>query len=88
MLAGVEMGNHGHSGANGAKGGGARGFAKLGVRTNTGHTHTPGIANGLAYVAGIAAGNIDFGYNIGPSSWRMASICTWGNGARQIIFHD
>lgn len=83
IMAGVEMGCHGHTGTNGSKGSPAQ-FRALGVPMNTGHTHTPSIMGGC-YTAGVA-GSLDMGYNIGASSWQLANIVTWANGQRQIIF--
>ena len=83
IIAGVEMGCHGHSGVNGARGS-PQGFRTLGVPMNTGHTHTPSIC-GAVYTAGVSA-SLEMGYNVGPSSWHLAHVLTWPNGQRQIIF--
>lgn len=83
ILAGVEMGCHGHNGANGSRGSPNQ-FRSLGIPLNTGHTHSPGIV-GPVYTAGVAA-SLEMGYNIGPSSWAIAHIVTYENGQRQIIF--
>jgi hypothetical protein len=83
ILAGVEMGQHGHTGTNGSRGSPAQ-FRKLGIALNTGHTHTPSIM-GACYTAGVA-GSLEMGYNIGASSWKLANVLTWPNGQRQIIF--
>lgn len=83
IIAGVEMGNHGHNGANGARGN-PKGFAGLGVKMNTGHTHSPSIY-GPCYTAGVTA-SLEMGYNIGPSSWAIAHLVTYDNGQRQILF--
>ena len=83
IMAGVEMGNHGHTGINGSRGSPAQ-FRTMGIPMNTGHTHTPSIT-GACYTAGVA-GSLEMGYNIGPSSWQLANIVTYENGQRQIIF--
>jgi hypothetical protein len=83
MIAGVEMGCHGHTGINGARGNPA-GYRVLGIAMNTGHTHSPSI-HGPVWTAGVL-GSLEMGYNIGASSWMIASIVTWPNGQRQIIF--
>ncbi len=83
MLAGVEMGNHGHTGINGSRGSPEQ-YRKLGVPINTGHTHTPSICGGC-YTAGVT-GSLEMGYNIGASSWRIAHIVTYENGQRAIHF--
>lgn len=83
IMAGVEMGVHGHIGVNGARGG-VQSFAGLGIPMNTGHTHTPSIV-GNVYTAGVT-GSLDMGYNKGASSWQLAHVLTHNNGQRQIIF--
>jgi len=83
MMAGVEMGCHGHTGINGSRGSPAQ-FRTLGIPMNTGHTHTPSIT-GACYTAGVS-GSLEMGYNIGPSSWQLANVVTYVNGQRQIIF--
>lgn len=83
IMAGVEMGCHGHTGTNGSKGSPMQ-FRALGVPMNTGHTHTPSI-NGACYTAGVSA-SLEMGYNIGASSWKLAHVLTWPNGQRQVIF--
>lgn len=83
VIAGVEMGNHGHNGANGSRGS-PKQFASLGVAMNTGHTHSPSIY-GPCYTAGVTA-SLEMGYNVGASSWAVAHIVTYTNGQRQILF--
>lgn len=83
VVYGVEQGMHGHRGPNGTRGGVARSFRSLGIRTNTGHTHSPEI-NGGNYVAGVR-GKLDMRYNAGPSSWAIGDIITHPNGKRQLI---
>lgn len=81
-IAGVEMGMHGHNGINGSRGA-PKQFKKLGVRANTGHTHTASIYGGI-YTAGVA-GSLDMGYNIGASSWTQTHLITYENGQRTLI---
>lgn len=83
MIAGVEMGCHGHTGVNGSRGSPMQ-FRGLGIAMNTGHTHTPSIC-GKCYTAGVL-GALDMGYNVGPGSWKHANIITYPNGQRQILF--
>ena len=83
IIAGVEMGCHGHNGANGSKGT-PKQFRKLGIPINTGHTHSPSIY-GKVYTAGVSA-SLEMGYNVGASSWMITHIVTYQNGQRQIIF--
>lgn len=79
---GIENGNHGHLGANGAYGG-LNAFAKMGRKSNTGHTHTAGIVDG-AMSAGVT-GDLDQGFNAGPSSWSRTHIVTYRNGKRTLV---
>jgi hypothetical protein len=83
ILAGVEMGCHGHNGTNGSKGT-PKQFRKLGIAMNTGHTHSPSIY-GKVYTSGVAA-SLEMGYNVGASSWVLAHVVTYQNGQRQILF--
>lgn len=78
----IETGQHGHLGANGARGN-PRNLSVIGRRANTGHTHSAGIYNGL-YVAGTTS-RLDWQYAKGPSSWTHSHIVTYPNGQRSII---
>ena len=78
----IQCGMHGNLGANGSRGS-AKQFTKMGVRTNTGHTHTPQILDG-AYVAGTNS-RLDLSYTQGPLSWANADIITYPNGKRTIL---
>jgi hypothetical protein len=79
---GVELGIHGHTGANGAKGT-PKQFQKLGQAMNTGHTHSASIY-GAVFTAGVT-GALDMGYNVGASSWSHSHVVTYDNGARTIV---
>lgn len=79
---GIECGMHGHLGANGAKPS-QTGFAKMGRKSNLGHTHSASIYDGV-YTAGVL-GDLDQGYNVGPSSWTHSNIVTYATGKRAII---
>lgn len=79
---GIESGNHGHNGVNGAKPAPLQ-FAKMGRRQNTGHTHSCGIIDGL-WTAGVTGKPRRFKYRKGPSSWSQSDIVTFANGKRQI----
>lgn len=81
-IAGVLVGEHGHRGANGAKGT-LRGFGRIGVRSVTGHTHTPGIEHG-AWMVGATA-RLVAEYTGGLSSWAHADVAIHKNGKRQMI---
>lgn len=78
----IECGIHGHNGANGARGA-PKQFTKMGPKANTGHTHSPGIIDGI-YTAGTSS-DLDLGYNVGLSSWSHAHIVSYKNGKRIII---
>jgi hypothetical protein len=77
----IEFGMHGHLGVNGSRGGPMQ-FRRLNTKTNTGHTHTPSIIDGV-YVAGLAA-SMEQGYNAGPTTWAQSHIVTYGNGKRSL----
>lgn len=81
-IAGVEMGMHGHVGANGSRGS-PKQFRKLDCKANTGHTHTCSI-HGNVFTSGVT-GNMEMGYNIGFSSWSHSHILTYPNGFRTIV---
>lgn len=79
VVAGVEHGMHGHLGPNGARGN-AGNLSRIGHKSNVGHAHSAGIWDGL-YVAGIM-GDLDQGYNVGPSSWSRTFTATYPSGKR------
>lgn len=79
---GIENGNHGHLGPNGARGN-PRNLSRQGRRQNTGHTHTAGILDGM-FTAGTSS-LLDMGYNRGPSSWTHTFIVTYPNGKRTLV---
>lgn len=78
---GIECGMHGDEGANGTKGT-PEGLKRIGRRANIADKHAPGIHEGL-YIAGML-GDLDQGYNTGPSGWSHANILTYPNGKRCI----
>jgi hypothetical protein len=79
---GIECGQHGHNGNNGARGS-VRSFQVQGARYNVGHTHSATIKDGV-YIAGVL-GRLDMGYNVGGSSWSHSNIITYKNGKRTIV---
>ncbi|MCH4539484.1 hypothetical protein [Ochrobactrum sp. A-1] len=79
---GIECGLHGDLGISGSRGSPNQ-FKRFGVRTSTGHTHTPSISEG-AYVSGVSA-KLDQGYNRGPTTWAHAHIVQYHNGKRTIL---
>lgn len=80
-IAGVEMGQHGHLGPNGARGS-IINYARLATRTIVGHTHSPGIWQGCYQVGHSAVPR--HGYNVGPSGWWNAHTTLHFNGQRQM----
>ena len=80
---GVEYGQHGDRGANGARGSLAN-FAKVGIKVTVGHGHGPGIMDG-AYQVGTSS-QLDMGYNKGSfSSWSHTHGAQYENGKRTLI---
>ncbi len=79
---GIECGMHGHLGPNGLRGA-PTAFARMGRKSNTGHTHAAGIVDGC-WTAGLL-GKLDMDYNRGPSNWSHSHIVTHSNGKRQIV---
>lgn len=79
---GIECGNHGHRGPNGARGN-ALAFSRMGRKQNLGHMHSAAIVDGV-YVAGTSS-DLDMGYNVGPSSWSWTHIVTYANGKRAMV---
>lgn len=82
---GIECALHGHLGANGAKAAPQQ-FARTGRKSNTAHTHSPGIYEGN-WCAGHTCERF-MGYNKGLTSWAVAHIIVHANGKRQMIFQD
>lgn len=81
VVNGVECGNHGFRGANGARGTVA-GFAQLGLKMNIGDKHSPEICDGV-YVSGVM--NLRQGYNKGPSGWAVTHTLQYRNGKRTLV---
>ena len=82
IVSGIENGQHGDKGANGARGG-LTALEKLYGAGNYGHSHTPGQLR-ESMQAGTSTG-LDLGYNKGGSSWLQSSIVQYKNGSRQLI---
>lgn len=83
---GIECGMHFDLGANGSRGS-LRQFAKMGRRSNGGHSHSCGIDGG-AYQAGTKS-KLQLEYNHGPSSWSHTDIVTYENSKRSLVtFYD
>jgi hypothetical protein len=82
VVAGVELGMHGHLGPNGARGN-IRSLSRVGLRSVLGHSHSPGIFEG-AYQVGTSS-RLRLEYNAGPSSWLHSHAAVHRNGRRQLI---
>jgi hypothetical protein len=83
LIKGIEVGFHGHQGADGARGS-RLGFGKVGVRTVIGHSHSPGIRDGV-YQVGTSS-RLRLSYNHGPSSWMHTHALIYKNGKRTLVF--
>jgi hypothetical protein len=83
LINGIEVGFHGDQGANGARGN-IKGYAKIGVKTVTAHTHTPAIRDGAYQVGGGT--RLGLAYLRGPSSWLHAHCAVYETGKRSLIF--
>lgn len=82
LIKGVEVGYHGHRGPDGARG--TRGaFGKVGVKTVIGHSHSPGIKDGV-YQVGTSS-RLGLEYVQGPSSWLHTHCVIYRNGKRSLI---
>lgn len=78
----IEVGAHGHKGANGSRGS-TSGLEKCYGNIVYGHSHTPEILRGV-WVVGTST-HLKLGYNEGPSSWMQSMCLVYPNGARQLI---
>ena len=82
VVAGVELGNHGHLGVNGSRGN-PRQFARTGRKSITGHTHSAGIIDGV-YTVGTST-KLSLSYTRGPSSWSHTHAVLYPNGKRALV---
>lgn len=82
IIKNIYLGYHGDRGMNGARGTLAS-FGKIGAKTITGHSHTPGIEKG-AYAVGTST-YLSLEYTHGPSSWMNTHCLIFPNGKRQLI---
>ncbi|MCZ7890422.1 hypothetical protein O9X99_01910 [Agrobacterium salinitolerans] len=78
----IEHGLHGDIGVGGSRGSPNQ-FRRFGVRTTTGHTHSPSIMDG-SYVSGVSA-RLYQGYNKGPTRWAHAHTILLPNGKRVLL---
>jgi len=79
----IECGLHSHIGPKGARGS-ISNLSNMPVRMNIGHSHTPGIKEGVYQSGTLARLSIAYA-NKGPTSWAPAHIVTYPNGNRSII---
>jgi len=81
IIAGVDCGQHGDVGANGARGS-ARAFAKGANKMIIGHGHTPAIEKGVYQVGQSTDG---MNYAKGHSGWMNTHCIIYPNGKRSLI---
>lgn len=81
-VAGIQLGAHGHKGANGSRGS-VKNMEVCYGQSVTGHAHTPEILRG-AWQTGTST-VLRLSYNKGPSSWMQTDCLVYPNGARQLI---
>jgi hypothetical protein len=82
VVNGVENGMHGDVGLNGARAT-PKSFTKIGIKCNTGHTHSAAINEGV-YTAGCCR-TLNADYTKGPSSWSHTQIIQYPNGKRTLL---
>lgn len=81
-LADIECGLHGHRGPNGARGS-LKNLSRLGTKTISGHSHTPGIEEG-GYAVGTSTPR-SLHYTRGPGSWLNTHCVVYASGKRALI---
>jgi hypothetical protein len=83
QLGGIDLGQHGELGPNGARGS-ITNLRRIGARSIIGHSHVPGIDEGAMQVGTSTYLRLE--YNAGPSSWLNAHAIVHADGKRQLIF--
>lgn len=83
QLGGVDLGQHGELGPNGARGS-IKNLRRIGARSIIGHSHVPGIDEGAMQVG--TSTRLRLEYNAGPSSWLNAHAVLHADGKRQLVF--
>jgi hypothetical protein len=81
-IAGIYCNFHGDKGLNGSRGS-TLAYARLGVKTVVGHSHSPEIMDGC-YKVGVS-GKLDMDYNYTPTSWLNSHVVIYANGKRSLI---
>ena len=79
---GVQLGAHGHLGANGSKGS-AKNIERCYEKSVIGHSHSPCIFRNVFQVGTLSL--LKLSYNKGPSSWVQSVCVLYSNGSRQLI---
>lgn len=82
LIKGIDVGQHGDRGANGARGA-INSFAQSEYKMIVGHSHSPGIKFG-AYQVGTSS-YLQMEYNRGLSSWLQTHAGIYPNGKRVLI---
>lgn len=82
VIRGIEVGLHGDIGSDGSRGT-RKAFTKIGPKVIIGHTHSPGIKEGV-YQTGTSS-LLRLEYNRGPSSWLQTHCLIYPNGKRCLI---
>lgn len=73
---------HGDDGVNGSRGS-IQAYTRLGIKCTIGHSHTPGILDGVFQVG--VTGTKRMGYNKRPSTWLHAHVVLGADGKRQLV---
>lgn len=81
-VAGIECSLHGHKGPNGSRAT-MKNLARVGVKVNSAHAHSPGIEEGH-YRVGTST-PLSLEYTSGPSSWLNTHCVIYANGKRALI---
>lgn len=81
-LLGIECGQHGHDGPNGAQGT-VKNLSRIGARLITGHGHTPEISEGHYRVGTSTPLRLE--YTHGPSSWLNTHAVIYASGKRALV---
>lgn len=82
LIAGVDVGSHGHLGSGGARGS-ANTFKKYQKKMVVGHTHSP-LKDGDLAVVGVT-GSLEMGYNKGGSAWDRANALILDDGRTLLV---
>lgn len=82
MVNNIELSFHGDKGSGGARGS-MLGFSKVGPKVVIGHSHTPGIYEGV-YQVGLSS-YMDLEYKTGCDSWLHTHCIVYPDGKRTLI---